>query len=64
MISSLGFVTSSYDFALFVKCTDAGRIILSLYFDNMIVIGDDVDSISVLEAELVKQFEMKDLGSL
>ena len=64
MISSLGFVTSSYDFALFVKRTDAGRIILSLYFDNMIVIGDDVDSISVLEAELVKQFEMKDLGSL
>ena len=29
VISSLGFVYSSHDSALFIKCTDAGRIILS-----------------------------------
>ena len=31
VISSLGFVYSSHDSALFIKCTDAGCIILSLY---------------------------------
>ena len=30
----------------------------------MIIIGDDIDDISVLKTELARQFEMKDLGYL
>jgi hypothetical protein len=48
VISSLGFVSSSHDSALFIKCTDAGHNILSLYVDDMIIIGDDNDGILIL----------------
>lgn len=35
VITSLGFIPSHHDSALFVKCTRAGRILLSLYVDDI-----------------------------
>ena len=48
------FVSGSHDSALFIKCTDVGHIILSLYVDDMIIIGDDFDGVSVLKTELAR----------
>ena len=54
VISFLGFVSSSHDSTLFINCIDAGRIIFFLYIDDMIIIGDDIDGISVLKTELTR----------
>jgi hypothetical protein len=54
MISSIGFVSSSHDSALFVKCTDTSRIIMSLYVNDIIITDDVIDGISVLKTELAR----------
>lgn len=63
-IAHIGFVSSSYDSALFIRRSDAGLILLLLYVDDMIITGDDVAGIHDLQQFLSQQFEMKDLGSL
>ncbi|GJS65470.1 uncharacterized mitochondrial protein-like protein [Tanacetum coccineum] len=64
VVTSLGFVSSHHDSALFVKRSSIGRIFLSLYVDDMIIIGDDCDGIELLNAELSHWFVMIDLGLL
>ena len=38
-------------------------IILLLYVNGMLIVGQDVDMIQKLKMELSKRFDMKDLGS-
>ena len=65
MISSFRFASSSHaSVFFFFKCINVGRTILSLYVDDMIIIGDDIDVILFLKTELARQFEIKDLSSL
>ncbi|GFZ05457.1 hypothetical protein Acr_17g0010290 [Actinidia rufa] len=60
----LGFSSSTYDSALFIKKSSKGTVLLLLYVDDMIITGDDLDGIATLKTFLSLQFEMKDLGSL
>jgi len=54
VISSLGFISISHDFAIFIKCINVGPIILSLFIDDMIINGDDINDISVLKIEMAR----------
>ena len=44
-IFCLGYTASPYDSALFLRCTNKGTILLLLYVDDMIIIGDDLSGI-------------------
>ncbi|RVW44227.1 Retrovirus-related Pol polyprotein from transposon RE1 [Vitis vinifera] len=63
-IFHLGYTASPYDSALFLRRTDKGTILLLLYVDDMIIIGDDLSGIQELKDFLSQQFDMKDLGHL
>ena len=40
-IGQLGFSSNAHDYALFIRKTDRGTILLLLYVDDMIIMGDD-----------------------
>jgi hypothetical protein len=64
VVAQQGFVSSSYDSALFLRTTNNGTILILLYVDDMIITGDDISGIRALQSFLSQNFEMKDLGTL
>ena len=58
-----GYTKTSYDHCVFVqKFAPDDFIILLIYVDDMLIVGQNVSKIRQLKQELSKFFEMKDFG--
>lgn len=63
-IAKLGFKSSPYDSALFIRTTEHRTTLLLLYVDDIIITGSDITGIRDVKDFLHRQFKMKDLGFL
>ena len=62
---SMGYKQSQGDHTLFIRRSSSGGVtILLVYVDDIVITGDDIDSIALLKEQLVKEFEVKELGRL
>ncbi|GKV36582.1 hypothetical protein SLEP1_g44695 [Rubroshorea leprosula] len=59
-----GYLASDSDHSLFVKKQSSLHVIVLLYVDDMIIIGNDEEEIARLQEELSIRFDMKNLGEL
>nr|KYP75144.1 Retrovirus-related Pol polyprotein from transposon TNT 1-94 [Cajanus cajan] len=63
-IDSLGFEKNLNEFTLYVKKTDAGIIIVSLYVDDLLMTGSSKEPIEEFKGGMKEAFEMTDLGKM
>ena len=59
---SLGFVRSVFELTLYVKHKGTDLFIVSLYVDDLLVIGNNVWLVEEFKKEMIQVFEMIDLG--
>jgi ATP-binding cassette subfamily B (MDR/TAP) protein 1 len=60
---SQGYRRSDVDHCLYTKrATDGSLLILVLYVDDMLIVGNSSEEISVLKSKLHANFDMKDMG--
>ena len=64
VVTSFDFYFNAHDSTHFVKSTSIDHILLSLYVDGMIIIGNYANGIALLKTELAQYFDMKDLDPL
>ena len=63
-LHSLGFIKSDYEQSLYLKRSDANILIVGVYVDDLIVTGSSFVVIEDFKAEMTREFDMSNLGSL
>ena len=62
-ISTLGFNRSQYDCCIYFKKCNESFIYLLLYVNDILIAAKDIQDIQAIKCQLIKEFEMKDLGA-
>lgn len=63
-LSKLGFVKSLSESTLYIKGDHANFIVISLYVDDLLVTGNNVELIQQFKDDMLQVFEMTDLGEM
>jgi len=63
-LMSIGFSIGTLDSSLFMKKIERGIVVIVIYVDDLIVIGDFGKDIAKVKEMLCAKFDMKDLGDL
>ena len=58
------FVQSKLDHALYYKFENCKRTYIAIYVDDLLITGDDSDTIKIIKDQMAKHFKIKDLGEL
>lgn len=61
MLSS-GLKINEYDKCVYIKSTSNVYVILCLYVDDMLIMGNNCDIITTTKKMLIKHFDMKNMG--
>lgn len=61
---SRGYISSLNDYSLFTKPSSGSLVVLVVYVDNILLVGDDVSELHSLKSFLDSRFKVKDLGSV
>ena len=61
---SLDFIKSNHEQSLYLKCSDTKTLIVHVYVDDLIVTGSSSAGIENFKAEMTREFDMSNLGSL
>lgn len=60
----LGFVKCRSQYGIYVHVMEKDITIIYLYFDDLIVIGNDIENLLKFKELMKKEFEMSNLGNL
>lgn len=63
-LEALSFRRSSADSSLYVRLGSVDKLVVLIYVDDLIITGNNNDSIAQLKMQLQQKFPIKDLGSL
>ena len=64
VIESFGMQKSTLDHSIFFKRSESGVILIVVYVDAIVVVGDDALDVQSLKTFLYCQFQIKDLNML
>ena len=63
-LMSVGFCKAHADHSLYVHESDAGIVVITIYVDELIIMGDSGMDIDHVKGLLKQEFEIKDFGEL
>ena len=61
---NIGFHRAHANHSLYVHENDTGIVAITIYVDDLIIVGDSAMEIDHVKGLLKQEFEMKDLGDL